>query len=221
MLRELSIWSLIVRLALSMLLGGILGIERGQKRRAAGFRTYMLVCLGATLVMITSQYMFLQFGGGDVGRMGAQVISGIGFLGAGTIILTGRNQIKGLTTAAGLWCVACLGLAIGIGFYEAAIIAFILMLMIMTVLHHLEGYIRKSSRVLNLFVSFDGISYLGGFLAKAKEEKIQISDLEITKDSSGKAGVIMVVKSIHLIDHEQMIHLFSSVDGVDHIEEFM
>lgn len=221
MLRDLSTWSLVVRLALSMLLGGILGMERGQKRRAAGFRTYMLVCLGATLVMITSQFMIQEFGSGDIGRMGAQVISGIGFLGAGTIILTGRNQIKGLTTAAGLWGVACLGLAIGIGFYKAAILAFVLMFAIMTVLHHLESQIRRHSRVLNLFVSFEGITYLGGFLARAKEEGIQVSDLEITKDSTGKAGVIMVVKTSNIQNHEEIIHAFSSVEGVDHIEEFM
>lgn len=221
MLRDLSTWSLVLRLALSMLLGGILGMERGQKRRAAGFRTYMLVCLGATLVMITSQYMFQHFEGGDIGRMGAQVISGIGFLGAGTIILTGRNQIKGLTTAAGLWGVACLGLTIGIGFYEAAILAFVLMFAIMTVLHHLETQIQRRSKVLNLFVSFEGIGNLGGFLAKAKEQGIKISDLEITKDTNGKAGVIMVVRATHVMNHEHIIHLFSSVEGVDHIEEFM
>lgn len=221
MFRELTIWSLFIRLGLSMLLGGILGIERGQKRRAAGFRTYMLVCLGATLVMITSQYIVQVFGTGDVGRMGAQVISGIGFLGAGTIILTGRNQIKGLTTAAGLWCVACLGLTIGIGYYEAAIAAFVLMLMIMTVLHHLEGFLRKKSKVLNLYVVFVGVSHLGDFMAHAKEHDIQVSDLEITKESNGKAGVLMVAKSSRIMNHEEIIHLLSKVDGVEHIEEFM
>lgn len=221
MFRDLTIWSLLIRLGLSMLLGGILGIERGQKRRAAGFRTYMLVCLGATLVMITSQYMSEYFSSGDVGRMGAQVISGIGFLGAGTIILTGRNQIKGLTTAAGLWCVACLGLTIGIGYYEAAVVAFVLMLMIMTTLHHLEGVLRKKSRVMNIYVVFSGVSHLGDFMAHAKEHEIQISDLEITKETNGKAGVIMVAKSNHVMNHGEMIHLLSKVEGLEHIEEFM
>jgi len=89
-----------------MLLGGILGIERGRKYRPAGFRTYMLVCLGTTIVMLTNQYVYERYGGGDPVRMGAQVISGIGFLGAGTIIVTGHNQVKGLTTAAGLWAAA-------------------------------------------------------------------------------------------------------------------
>ncbi len=114
--------SITVRLALSLLCGGVLGFERERKGRAAGFRTYMLVCMGATLVMLTNQYIHDYTGTGDIARLGAQVISGIGFLGAGTIIVTGRNHIKGLTTAAGLWASACIGLAIGIGFYFGAII---------------------------------------------------------------------------------------------------
>ena len=93
----------IVPIALSLVCGGVLGIERGRKKRPAGLRTYMLVCLGATLVMMTNAHIFAETGSGDMTRMGAQVVSGIGFLGAGTIITTGHNRVKGLTTAAGLW----------------------------------------------------------------------------------------------------------------------
>ena len=115
-LKELNSISVTVRLMLSLVCGGILGVERGRKKRPAGFRTYMLVCMGAALVMITNQYIVEVYGGSDPARMGAQVISGIGFLGAGTIIVTGRNRVKGLTTAAGLWAAACVGLSLGIGF---------------------------------------------------------------------------------------------------------
>ena len=109
-----------------------IGLERGRKGRAAGFRTYMLVCLGAALTMLLGQYEFemLNFhwqslSGGqttDVTRFSAQVINGVGFLGAGTIIVTGRQEVKGLTTAAGLWASACVGLAIGAGFYECVLL---------------------------------------------------------------------------------------------------
>lgn len=116
--RELTMLSVVLRPLVAILLGGVIGLERGLKNRAAGFRTYMLVCLGACIVMLTNQYIYQLLGTGDPVRMGAQVISGIGFLGAGTIIVTSRSQIKGLTTAAGLWCSACVGLAVGIGFYE-------------------------------------------------------------------------------------------------------
>ena len=126
-LREFHFASVVLRLALAMLLGGCIGLERGRKRRPAGFRTYMLVCLGAALTVLLSLYEFTMVTGPwsdicaeigiktDVSRFGAQVINGIGFLGAGTILVTGRQQVKGLTTAAGLWASACTGLAVGAG----------------------------------------------------------------------------------------------------------
>ena len=105
-LRDLNIASISLRIILSILLGGILGLERGIKNRPAGLRTYILVCLGSALVMMTNQYVCITYQTGDPVRLGAQVISGIGFLGAGTIVLTGRNKITGITTAAGLWTAA-------------------------------------------------------------------------------------------------------------------
>ena len=105
-LREVTLLAVVLRIFLSVLIGGLIGLERGLKNRPAGLRTYMVVCLGACLVMLTNQYVCQVFGTGDPVRMGAQVVSGIGFLGAGTIIVTKRNQIKGLTTAAGLWASA-------------------------------------------------------------------------------------------------------------------
>ena len=106
MMEELNSVSIIARLCLAVLCGGIIGVERGRKGRPAGFRTHILVCLGSALAMMTNAYLIEYYGGGDPARLGAQVISGIGFLGAGTIIVTGRQQVKGLTTAAGLWASA-------------------------------------------------------------------------------------------------------------------
>ena len=114
-LRELTLTAIIVRIVVAIMLGGIIGLERGMKNRPAGLRTYMLVCMGSCVVMLINQYTTQVFGTGDPVRLGAQVISGIGFLGAGTIVVTSHNQIKGLTTAAGLWASACIGVAIGIG----------------------------------------------------------------------------------------------------------
>ena len=102
-IREVTYLAVAVRIFAAVLLGGILGLERGMKHRPAGLRTYMLVCVGSCLIMLTNQYIHQVYGSGDPVRMGAQVVSGIGFLGAGTIVVTRRNQIKGLTTAAGLW----------------------------------------------------------------------------------------------------------------------
>lgn len=130
-----------LRLVLACALGGIVGFEREYKHRPAGFRTHILVCVGSALVMITSEFIFRKYSGQvnmDPARLGAQVISGIGFLGAGTIIREGAS-IKGLTTAASLWAVACVGIAAGIGFYEGAIAATILIFTALRVLKRFEG----------------------------------------------------------------------------------
>lgn len=119
--RELTAAGIWIRILAAVLFGGILGIERGMKNRPAGLRTYMLVCIGACVVMLVNQYVYQVYHTGDPVRMGAQVISGIGFLGAGTIVVTPHNQIRGLTTAAGLWAAACVGLALGLGLYEIAL----------------------------------------------------------------------------------------------------
>ena len=132
-LRGLSFGALAVRLILAMLVGGLLGMERIRKHRPAGIRTYMLVCLGAAMTMILGQYQeqmmatvwkeaVLASGARlDPSRYSAQVISGIGFLGAGTVLVTGKQEVKGLTTAAGLWAAGCIGIGIGAGFYECAV----------------------------------------------------------------------------------------------------
>lgn len=124
MLYDLNFLSAFVRLFLAMLLGGILGYGREKKHLPAGFRTYMVVCLGSALSMMVGIYVTDITGAADASRIGAQVVSGISFLGAGTILVTRQNQVKGLTTAAGLWAVACMGLALGAGFYSGALICF-------------------------------------------------------------------------------------------------
>lgn len=121
-LSEINIISIFARMVLAMILCGVIGIERGIKNRPAGFMTYLLVGCGSALIMITNQYIADKYAGVDPTRMAAQVVSGIGFLGAGTIITTSKREIRGLTTAAGLWVAAAVGLAIGIGFYSAAVI---------------------------------------------------------------------------------------------------
>ncbi len=116
----------IFRLVLALLAGTLIGVERNRKGSPAGLKTHSLVCIGSALIMLLSHFLVTKYNIDDVTRMAAQVISGIGFLGAGTILVTGQNQIKGLTSAAGIWFSACVGLAIGSGFYVGAIFAIIL-----------------------------------------------------------------------------------------------
>ena len=129
-LREISILSVAVRMCLAVICGGIIGMEREYKRRPAGFRTHILICLGAAMTTMTSQFLYLYMHYfTDMARLGAQVVAGMGFIGAGTIIVTRRQRVKGLTTAAGLWTAAIVGLSLGGGFYEGGIFATILILL--------------------------------------------------------------------------------------------
>jgi len=132
---------LVFKLLLSIILGGVIGIERESLNRPAGFRTHILVCVGSTLTMLVSIYMYENFStDGDPGRIAAQVISGIGFLGAGTIIREGAS-VRGLTTAASLWTVAAIGLAVGSGFYLAAIITTLLTFITLILFSRVESFI--------------------------------------------------------------------------------
>ncbi|MGN1306646.1 MAG: MgtC/SapB family protein [Faecousia sp.] len=183
-LRELTLLSVFVRILTAIVLGGAIGMERGMKNRPAGLRTYMLVCIGACIVMITNQYAVQVFGVGDPVRMAAQVVSGIGFLGAGTIIVTSRNRIKGLTTAAGLWASACVGLAIGIGFYEVALIGAVSIFVILTLLHMWDRYMRSHMRVIELYIELEQAVSLGEFLQAAREAELTVTNLQLERETN-------------------------------------
>lgn len=186
--RELTVTEIILRVLISVAIGGLIGLERGMKNRPAGLRTYMLVCVGACVVMLTNQYTYQVYQVGDPVRMGAQVISGIGFLGAGTIIVTSRNQIKGLTTAAGLWTAGGIGLAIGIGLYEVAIAASAAVFIILTVLHQLDFRVRKKAHILEAYVELDQQTHLGNFLKEARDRGLEPSNVQLDHEDvvSGK-----------------------------------
>lgn len=222
LLTEVNLVSTTIRLLLALICGGILGIERGRKKRPAGFRTYMLVCVGATLVMITNQYIFTIYPNTDPARMGAQVISGIGFLGAGTIIVTGRNRVKGLTTAAGLWAAACVGLSIGIGFYSGAIIGCILIFVVMSVLHRLDERVMSSAKIINLYIEVMQMSDVGHFMKFAKLHELKVSDVELTRSKTFTEQGLALSLTMQLprrATHEEIIELLSSAEGVMYVEE--
>lgn len=209
---------------MSLIFGGIIGLERSRKNRPAGFRTYMLVCLSSTLVMMTNQYILSWYGGTDPARLGAQVISGIGFLGAGTIIVTSRSQVRGLTTAAGLWAAACLGLAIGIGFYEGAVISAIVIILIMTFFKRIDNFLVSTNRNITIYVSFPSIESFDNFIDFCKKLNIKITDIEINKNTNAglnESGIlaIMYLESKKRSSHIDVIKNLSAFEGLNHIEE--
>lgn len=190
-LRQFNLLSVVVRLLAAMLFGGMLGIDRAKKGRAAGFRTYMFVCLGAALAMLLSQYEHAMLAGRwaekaldvgirtDVSRFGAQVINGIGFLGAGTILVTDRQEVKGLTTAAGLWASACMGLAVGAGFYECVMLAFVLIFLVVHILPQMEMYIIENARNMNIYVEFETLDNVSEIINCIKTHDVQIYEVEL------------------------------------------
>lgn len=219
--REFTYLSIVVRICASVIIGGIIGLERGMKNRPAGLRTYMLVCVGSCLIMLTNQYIYQTLGAGDPVRLGAQVVSGIGFLGAGTIIVTKHNQIRGLTTAAGLWAAAAVGLALGIGFYEAAITAALAIYFILTVLHFLEARINRKTRVVEVYIELLDTSPLGDFIHSLRELELEIEEIQFEHDSTlegGTRALITTLKAKKRRDHILLMEDLRKMAGVIHVE---
>ena len=220
-LREVTYLAVALRIFAAVLIGGILGLERGMKHRPAGMRTYMLVCVGACVIMLTNQYIFQVFGSGDPVRMGAQVVSGIGFLGAGTIIVTRRNQIKGLTTAAGLWSAAGVGLSLGVGFYEAAIAGTVAVFTVMTLLQKMDNKLHRRSRQLEAYIELDHIS-LGDFLRAMREQEVEVKDVQREsgeEDSDGVRAYVATLKGKQRQNHAELMAKVLEVPGVVFAEE--
>ena len=219
-LREVTYLAVAIRIFAAVLIGGILGMERGMKNRPAGLRTYMLVCVGACVIMLTNQFIYQAVGSGDPVRMGAQVVSGIGFLGAGTIIVTRRNQIKGLTTAAGLWSAAGVGLALGIGFYEAAIAGTLAVFVVMTLLQKLDNKLHRKSKQLEAYIELSTIS-LGDFLRTMREENVEVSDVqrEYGEESDGVRAYVATLKGKKRLSHTELMEKVLAIPGVVFVEE--
>jgi putative Mg2+ transporter-C (MgtC) family protein len=220
-IHEVTHLAIVVRIIVAIVLGGIIGLERGLKNRPAGLRTYMLVCVGSCLIMLTNQYIYQMYNVGDPVRMGAQVVSGIGFLGAGTIVVTRRNQIKGLTTAAGLWAAAAVGLAVGIGLYEAAILGGATIFLVLSIIHRWDNNMRMHSKVVEAYVELNSKISLGDFMRKIKEMDLEIDSIRTEYESTfeeGKHAYIVVLKSKQKRNHDLLFQSLRDIDGVSYVE---
>lgn len=174
-----TIAAILLRLFMAFLIGGVIGLDRGIKRRGAGIKTHSIICVSSALVMLTGQYIYMNFAGSiDIARLGAQVISGVGFLGMGTIIVTGHHQVRGLTTAATSWSCACLGLAIGCGFIFPAVIAALLILIILHLMPLVDNFVYERSRFFHLYTEFESLEAFTDFAHKMDEQNIIISEID-------------------------------------------
>lgn len=222
-LRDLTMLSVSVRMLLAVICGGIIGIEREYKRRPAGFRTHILICLGAAMTTLTSQYFYLcleQYT--DMARLGAQVVAGIGFIGAGTIIVTRRQRVKGLTTAAGLWAAAIIGLTLGGGFYEGGLFATILILVAELVFSRLEYRVLRNAPEINLYIEYTSSDSLETLLRLLRELELKILNMGIIhskSDNDHNACAILNLRLPRGAEADDVMNRILSSRGVVSIRE--
>ena len=222
-LRDVNVLSVTVRLLLAVVCGGAIGIEREFKRRPAGFRTHILICLGAAMTTLTSQFLSLNMNyNTDVARLGAQVVAGIGFIGAGTIIVTRRQRVKGLTTAAGLWTAAIVGLAIGGGFYEGGVFATILILLAELVFSRMEYRMMDNAPEINLYMEYQDKGSLERVLRIFHERQLTILHMEITRAAGSEGYNACALFSLRLNKSCKVGELLKSIlaeEGIVSVEE--
>ena len=211
-LRDVTIWSVALRMTLAVVCGGIIGIEREYKRRPAGFRTHILICLGAAMTTLTSQYLYLVLGQyTDMARLGAQVVAGIGFIGAGTIIVTRRQRVKGLTTAAGLWAAAIIGLALGGGFYEGGLFATFLILVAELFFSRVEYRMLKNAPEVNLYVEYSDNRTMDVLLQEFREHGLKILNMGIIHSKSNEEHNACAIFTLRLHKGLDVDHLRQEV----------
>ncbi|SCG83408.1 putative protein yhiD [Proteiniborus sp. DW1] len=213
----ISIKEVVTRLILSVILSGIIGIERESIKRPAGLRTHILVCVGSTLVMLTSIFIFDMFKEQtslQPDRLGAQVISGIGFLGAGTIIRQG-DTVRGLTTAASLWAVACIGIAVGAGFYLGAIITVSLVLITLLSFSKFEKHIKLRRNYMNLKITaISKPGQLGKICKIIGDLGGHILNIELVPEDEQIEIVNLIIKIPNISLKNELISKLSDEDGV-------
>ena len=222
-LRDMTMAAVSMRLLLATICGGLIGMEREFKRRPAGFRTHILICLGAAMTTLTSQYLYLHMHYyTDMARLGAQVVAGIGFIGAGTIIVTRKQRVKGLTTAAGLWTSAIVGLALGGGFYEGGILTTLLILLAEMLFSKMEYRMMENAPEINLYVEYRDKDCLEELLKLFRDLNLKVLGLEITRSTGSETYNACAIFSLRLNKKckvEVLLHRMHQTDGVFSVEE--
>ncbi len=212
-----STLAVLLRLLLAMLAGTVVGAEREWRNKSAGIKTHVLVCLGSALTMIVGEYLFHAFPESsiDPSRVGAQVISGIGFLGVGTIIVTGRNSVRGLTTAAGLWVCACMGLAAGAGYVEATLLALACVAITYLLLGRLDSVISQNTRTFGLFIELERREDITQLLRTLHSWECEFSDFSAMRGEGGVGAAVTV--SIRIPQSQRKQPFIESLQNLDFV----
>ena len=223
-IREMNMLAITARLVLAVLCGGVIGLEREVRRRSAGFRTHILICMGSAITILTNLYLYQVMNlYTDISRMGAQVIAGVSFVGAGTIIVTRSSRVKGLTTAAGLWTASIIGLACGAGYAECAIFATLMVMFAELVLIRIEYRFVKRSREINLYVEYSLPSTVQRLVRVLRTEKIPMNDMEVNRmaeaDGSYRYSAILTILLTRQDMEQKIIKEFEQTEGVLAVEK--
>jgi putative Mg2+ transporter-C (MgtC) family protein len=223
-IREMNMLAITARLVLAVLCGGIIGLEREVRRRSAGFRTHILICMGSAITILTNLYLYqVMHLYTDISRMGAQVIAGVSFVGAGTIIVTRSNRVKGLTTAAGLWTASIIGLACGAGYAECAIFATLMVMFAELVLIRIEYRFVKRSSEVNLYVEYSLPSTVQRLVRVLRMEKIPMNDMEVNRmaeaDGSFRYSAILTILLSRQDLEQKITREFEETEGVLAVEK--
>ena len=221
-LRSIGFGTVLLRMLMACLSGAIIGSERSYKNRPAGFRTHILVCIGAATASMTGIYLYLNLGlPTDISRLGAQVVSGLGFIGAGTIIVTRNRTVKGLTTAAGLWASGVIGLAIGAGFYEGGIFATALVIITETLFSHLNARIMRTPEF-DITLHYHHKPALDQVMRTCKDSRIAIVNLRVVSASDADKPLYTAVLSLRprlKVNRDLLLTRIRSIHGVQDVEE--
>jgi len=216
--RTITFFNVFLRMMLAMICGGIIGIEREVKRRPAGFRTHILICVGAAITTMTSVFVVQKLDlYTDIARLGAQVIAGVGFIGTGAIMVTRGKQVKGLTTAAGLWAVAVVGLCIGAGFYEGGVIATVFILIAELLFGKLESKILHGSEEVNLIVDYANADALRAITTYLEARHFTISNMSAGKNRHGEPYAIFSVRLAYGTDKESLLREIDDIEGTEKV----
>lgn len=231
--RQFTFLNVCLRLALALLCGGIIGYGRSKRECAAGLRTYMLISLGAALSVIITLYEYrmlsTEWAGTvalvgekfDASRLASQVITGIGFLGAGTILKVAHQKVKGLTTATGLFTTACMSIAAGAGYYECVLTVLVLIVLVLNVMTPLEILFKRRLRSITLNVEMDDLGTVAELAAAIEREKAQIYDVDIESDDEPVSAIIVLRMDRANASHSSMLSTVAALDGVRTVRELI
>lgn len=216
-MREFNEISIMLRLILAVLLGGLVGLERSKSGRAAGLRTHILVCLGAAIASMTGVYINQFYGTGDVARIAAQVISGVGFLGTGTILVKNKSTVTGLTTAACVWAVGAIGVALGYGFYLGAIMGALFISFITKTLNAIDRKVRPNSRVYEIYTEIINPKNINKTIDDIKQLGVDVDVVAVSDAQSGLKNGVGLHLWLHVNKNAEISQFIEKISQLENV----